>query len=92
VGLAVGVVVAVGVMVAVGVVVTAGVVGTVGVVPVSEGSPGATGEVVAVGVLPPPSHAPKIAAKLNITAKPKIFVFITPLSPIVAIKISCLLN
>ncbi len=77
---------------AVGEVVAVGVVVVVGVDPVSEGSPVAAGEVVALGVLPPPSHAPKTAAKLNITAKPKIFVFITPLSPIVAIKSLCLLN
>ncbi|BBD58036.1 hypothetical protein NIES2109_08050 [Nostoc sp. HK-01] len=66
--------------VAVGVVVAAG--ELVGVDPVSEGSPVVAGVVVALGVvLLPPSHAPKTAAKLNITAKPKIFVFITPLSP-----------
>ncbi|AFY42774.1 hypothetical protein Nos7107_2154 [Nostoc sp. PCC 7107] len=53
-----------------------------GVDPVSEGSPVAAGVVVALGVvLLPPSHAPRTAAKLNIKAKPKIFVFITPLSP-----------
>ncbi len=74
-----------------GEVVTAGVV-VVGVDPVSEGSPVAAGEVVGLVVLVPPSHAPRTAAKLNITANPKIFVFITPLSPIVAIKSSCLLN
>jgi sugar (pentulose or hexulose) kinase len=59
-------------------VVAAGVVAA-GVAPVSVGSVG-----VLFGV-PPPSQAPKTAAKLSITVKPKIFVFITPLSPIVAI-------
>jgi hypothetical protein len=41
---------------------------------------------------PPPSQAPRTVARLNITAKPKIFVFITPLSPIVARTIFHLLN
>jgi hypothetical protein len=72
----------------------AGVVAGVFVVaPVSAGSTG-----VAAGVVVVPlgavslAQAPTTAAKLSITAKPKILVFITPLSPIVAIKISCLLN
>jgi hypothetical protein len=56
--------------------------------PPSAGSP-AAGEVVAAGSLvppppPPPSQAPRRAARLNIAAKPKIFIFITPLSPIMA--------
>jgi hypothetical protein len=59
-----------------------------GVAPVSAGSPPvvAAGELgVAVGP-PPPSQAPSMVARLNIRAKPKTFVFITPLSPIVGIK------
>lgn len=54
-----------------------------GVAPVSDGSP----PVVAAGVLVVPaggvllSQAPRTVARLNIRAKPKIFVFITPLSP-----------
>jgi len=48
------------------------------VVPVSEGSPVAAGEFVGLGVvLLAPSQAPRTVARLNITAKPKIFVFIT---------------
>ena len=58
------------------------------------------GSPVAAGVLvvppppasPPPSQAPRIVARLKITAKPKILVFITPLSPIVARTIFRLLN
>lgn len=57
----------------------------------SVGSPVAAGVVVVVPP-PPPSQAPRIAARLNIRAKPKIFVFITPLSPIVARTIFHLLN
>jgi hypothetical protein len=55
-------------------------------VPASVGSPVAAGLLVASvppGVVPP-SQAPRIADKLKIAAKPKILVFITPLSPIVA--------
>jgi hypothetical protein len=74
-----------------GVGVAAGVAGIVaaGVTPAgaSVGSPVADG----VGP-PPPSQAPRIVARLNIRAKPKIFVFITPLSPIVARTIFRLLN
>jgi hypothetical protein len=57
-------------------------------VPVSVGSFVAAGVVVGLGLpgVVLPSHAPRTAARLNITAKPKIFVFITPLSPIVAIN------
>jgi hypothetical protein len=72
--------------------VAAGVAGIVaaGVAPAgaSVGSPVADG---ALGP-PPPSQAPRIVARLNIRAKPKIFVFITPLSPIVARTIFRLLN
>jgi hypothetical protein len=54
-----------------------------GVVPVSAGSPApgvAAGVPVPAGS-PPPSQAPSIVARLKTRAKPKIFVFITPLSP-----------
>jgi hypothetical protein len=57
----------------------------------SVGSPVADGVLVPVPP-PPPSQAPRIAARLNIRAKPKIFVFITPLSPIVARTIFRLFN
>jgi hypothetical protein len=57
----------------------------------SVGSPVAAGVLVPVPP-PPPSQAPRIAARLNIRAKPKIFVFITPLSPIMARTIFRLLN
>jgi hypothetical protein len=55
--------------------------------PVSVGS--AAGELLVVdeGVVslpPPPSHAPRIVARLSNRARPRIFVFITPLSPIAA--------
>jgi hypothetical protein len=74
--------------------VAAGVAGVAaGVVPVSAGSAGvAAGEVVLPGSVVLFSQAPRIAARLNIMAKPKIFVFITPLSPIVARKFFRLLN
>jgi hypothetical protein len=65
---------------------------TPGVDPVSAGSPGAAGVVVVPAGSLAPSQAPRIAARLNIRAKPKIFVFITPLSPIVARTIFHLLN
>jgi hypothetical protein len=82
---------AVGVAVGVAAGVVAGVVA--GVAGASVGSPVAAGVlVVPPPPSPPPSQAPSIAARLNIRAKPKIFVFITPLSPIVARKIFCLLN
>jgi hypothetical protein len=86
---AAGDVVAAGDVAAAGDVVAAGDVAAAGVEPVSVGSPPvvAAGElVVPVGSPPPSPQAPSIVAKLNIRAKPKIFVFITPLSPIVAIK------
>jgi hypothetical protein len=35
-----------------------------------------------VGVSSAPSHAPRVVAKPNNKAKPKILIFITPLSPI----------
>jgi hypothetical protein len=41
---------------------------------------------VVLGDSPPPPQAPSMVARLNIRAKPKTFFFITPLSPIVAIK------
>jgi hypothetical protein len=76
--------------------VVAGVVAA-GVVLTAGASVGSTGVAPVVGVAvpppsPPPSQAPRIAARLNIKAKPKIFVFITPLSPIVARTIFRLLN
>jgi hypothetical protein len=46
----------------------------------------AAGELVVPAGSLPPSQAPSMVARLNIRAKPKILVFITPLSPIVAIK------
>jgi hypothetical protein len=55
---------------------------------VSAGSPAAgvaAGVVVVPAGSPPPSQAPRVVARLNMRAKPKIFVFITPLSPIKAI-------
>lgn len=66
-------------------VVAAGVVAAGVAAPVSVGSPVAAGVVVVLPP-PPPSQAPRKAAILNIKAKPKILVFITPLSPIMAIK------
>jgi hypothetical protein len=65
-----------------------------GVEPVSDGSAGVVVVVAGVVVVVSgvPSQAPKNPAKLNSNAKPKIFVFITPLSPIVAIKQFRLLN
>jgi hypothetical protein len=81
--------VAVGDVVAAGDVVVAGDAVVVGVAPVSAGSPPvvAAGELgVVVDPPPPPSQAPSIVARLNMRAKPKTFVFITPLSPIVGIK------
>jgi hypothetical protein len=77
--------------VASGAVVAAGVaagavVAAAGVVPVSAGSPAAgvvAGVVVVPAGPPPPSQAPSMVARLNMRAKPKIFVFITPLSPII---------
>jgi hypothetical protein len=75
--------------------VAAGVVAGVGLVAggASVGSPVAAGVLGVVPPSPPPSpQAPRIVARLKITAKPKIFVFITPLSPIVARKIFRLLN
>jgi hypothetical protein len=81
----------VGVGVGVAVAVALGVMVAAGVDPVSVGSPVAAGVVVVLGVVLL-SHAPRVAARLNIRAKPKIFVFITPLSPIVAIKNFRLLN
>jgi hypothetical protein len=71
--------------------VAAGVVAGVAAGGASVGSPVAAGVAVPVPP-PPPSQAPSIAARLNIKAKPKIFVFITPLSPIVARTIFRLLN
>ncbi len=73
--------------------VVAGVAG--GVVPESVGSAGVV--VVVAGVVASGAggfspQAPKNPARLNSKAKPKIFVFITPLSPIAAIKQSRLLN
>jgi hypothetical protein len=58
----------------------------------SVGSPVAAGVLPPPPPVPPPSQAPRIVARLNIRAKPKIFVFITPLSPIVARTIFHLLN
>lgn len=76
--------------------VVAGVAGAVaaGVDPAgaSVGSPVADGVLVPPPPAPPPSQAPRIVARLNIRAKPKIFVFITPLSPIVARTIFRLFN
>jgi hypothetical protein len=68
--------------------VAAGEVVAAGVAPVSAGSPPvvAAGELVVPAGSLPPSQAPSMVARLNIRAKPKILVFITPLSPIVAIK------
>jgi hypothetical protein len=61
--------------------VASGAVVAVGVAPpLSAGSP-AAGVVVPAGSCPPPAQAPSIVARLNMRAKPKIFVFITPLSP-----------
>jgi hypothetical protein len=81
----VGVAVGLAVEVAVGAAVEVAV-GLGDVVPPSVGSPVAVGELVAPlsGALPPPSQAPRTVARLNNRAKPKILVFITPLSPIVA--------
>jgi len=90
-----------GLAVGVGVLVVAGVGAVVaaGLDPVggaSVGSPVAAGVLVvpapAPAPSPPPLQAPRIVARLNIKAKPKIFVFITPLSPIVARTIFRLLN
>jgi hypothetical protein len=74
--------------------VVTGVVTGVGLVPAgaSVGSPVAAGVAVVPPPSPPPSQAPRIVARLKITAKPKIFVFITPLSPIVARTIFRLFN
>jgi hypothetical protein len=94
VGAAVGDAVSAGVLVSSGDAVSAGALVASGdavaagvAAPVSAGSPPvvAAGDVVAAGS-PPPSQAPNIVAKLNIKAKPKTFVFITPLSPIVGVK------
>jgi hypothetical protein len=67
-----------------------------GAVGASFGSPAAgAGAVVALlpgGVSPPPSQAPKVVAKPNIKARPKILNFITPLSPRLAITVLSLLN
>jgi hypothetical protein len=67
--------------VAVGDVVAAGDVVVAGDAVVAAGELG-----VVVDPPPPPSQAPSIVARLNMRAKPKTFVFITPLSPIVGIK------
>jgi hypothetical protein len=59
---------------------------------VSAGSPAAgvaAGVVVVPAGSPPPAQAPRVVARLNMRAKPKIFVFITPLSPIKAILKNC---
>jgi hypothetical protein len=79
-----------GLAVAAGLVVPAGVL----VAPESLGSPVAAGLLVAPPPpdSPPPSHAPRNVARLKTRAKPKIFVFITPLSPIVAITNFRLMN
>jgi hypothetical protein len=60
------------------------------VAPVSAGSPGVV--VVVLGVSVPPSQAPRAAARPSKRAKPKIFIFITPLSPNAAKTILGLLN
>jgi hypothetical protein len=60
------------------------------VVAASVGSPVAAGLAV-VPVPPsgvvPPSQAPRTAVKPKIKARPKIFVFITPLSPLKQLQI-----
>jgi hypothetical protein len=86
-----------GVAVGVALGVATGVAGVVaaGVDPVggaSVGSPVGDGVLVVVPPSPPSPQPPRIVARLNIRAKPKIFVFITPLSPIVARTIFHLLN
>jgi hypothetical protein len=92
-GVAAGVVAGVAAGVVAGV--AAGVVAGVVAGGASVGSPVAAGVLVVPAPPaspPPPSQAPRIVARLNITTKPKIFVFITPLSPIVARTIFSLFN
>jgi hypothetical protein len=60
------------------------------VAPVSVGSPGVV--VVVEGVSLAPLQAPRVAARPSKRAKPKIFIFITPLSPNAAKTILGLLN